>query len=1112
MSSEVLDLFIPCEVLRLRARVRPDKGLSAMQQLVLEAVAAGEHRVDNLRDLFALSERMMLDLILELWQASHVVVNLAEGEVFLSEQARTAVEAGTANELEPVRAGEQSRKVMRELVSGHVLRVHRRTRRNPNALTAPESPSIVRGQVPETTRPELLRVLRGLLDRTPAGREQQLMSADVLHRTIDGRPVPTELRFMHIRVRSSVAVGYEGLAFQVVGPSNLAARVRNDIATGLERLSREMPELPVFKRLRERSSDQGLRPLVRGLPFELDRLRRAVARMDHSGAGTMDDVHERCQAIGEQILDLARQRLDDRVDVEVLAGADQFLAAARRALREAKRQVVLVCPWVHAETFERFSHDLKEVLQARRLDVFLLWGFHPNDRLSEEFARGLTALSKGGLRGALYWEWLPARTHAKLILRDGDLAIVGSFNYLNARAHPPAAEIAVTVRSADGRPCAPVLEMIDWARTVFNDPVTAAALLSAADSFDTSGEAVTDPPVPVPVHMPPAPGLASAVDDNSESAQVLVRSWAQAWRSTLERIEALAQWPGTYCRPVMDGDHTVLLWTALRNARHRLVIASDKLTSDVVDERLVAEIESTVRSGVRTAFVFQHPTAEAGARLERLRAAYPDSVVVIPARSHAKALIWDDNAVVSSFNFLSFEGDYSGPDRYRVRSEVGAHIQGREASDRVLSAIIDQVVENGAAVKALLDYTPPKPVGVPDEVAPVHRLLAELLSAGSDRQDRIAVLRAFARSVTSDELWHGLAVLDAAGLQPEEVDLAATAFLLEAGELLTEDAWHWLLRLAERAWHHERLLPATTFISMLEDRRPSPTLPPPWIAELTALVYAGAPEAALQARFATAKQRLCHMDASEVECAVLIAAVAVAEHGSPSALDLLQQVSAPPELEPLVLELTQFWQTYGIPVPVEQMARIVEVARDTTAAEAFRGSALSAYHQAISARMELPFGQRTATALFGPELVGRLKQMLENREVERARAWLTAHSGRQAREELVNRAAQLADGPAAVFIGYRRDQLLSRLQRILEPAQSWVDSVPPPADGRGAYFLNGAAQMGLRWSEYRSSLADLERSRAESRQASAPLFRRVASLVAAATEYARICKHADDRG
>ena len=67
----------------------------------------------------------------------------------------------------------------------------------------------------------------------------------------------------------------------------------------------------------------------------------------------------------------------------------------------------------------------------------------------------------------------------------------------------------------------------------------------------------------------------------------------------------------------------------------------------------------------------------------------PDGPGQAPAEqqdSHAKVLVVDDEAMVTSFNFLSFDGYYGGVGRRRQRAEVGVRIFGGDVASRLLES------------------------------------------------------------------------------------------------------------------------------------------------------------------------------------------------------------------------------------------------------------------------------------------------------------------------------------------------------------------------------------------------------------------------------------------
>ncbi len=111
-------------------------------------------------------------------------------------------------------------------------------------------------------------------------------------------------------------------------------------------------------------------------------------------------------------------------------------------------------------------------------------------------------------------------------------------------------------------------------------------------------------------------------------------------------------------------EHPPLLWDAIMNAKERLLIICPWITSQVVDGRMLKEIEAMLERKVR--FYLGFGLDEEGGKkvkpiplqLEKLSTRYENFVLERLGNTHEKILIKDaDYVVFTSFNWLSFRGD-----------------------------------------------------------------------------------------------------------------------------------------------------------------------------------------------------------------------------------------------------------------------------------------------------------------------------------------------------------------------------------------------------------------------------------------------------------------------
>src|SRR5262249_27805508 len=170
-------------------------------------------------------------------------------------------------------------------------------------------------------------------------------------------------------------------------------------------------------------------------------------------------------------------------------------------------------------------------------------------------------------------------------------------------------------------------------------------------------------------------------------------SWDDYCRAVRERLGAVPEG----ARVLRDGQHRDALWLGLRAARQRLVITSDQLGPEVLDAQFFHRLEERLQAGVSVALIYRRLTeaaVQAGSTVEEqlraLAASYPDRLrLASGGPTHAKVLVYDDVAVVSSFNFLSFDGYYEARQsggRRRERSEIGVRFTG-DAVEQVIGVL-----------------------------------------------------------------------------------------------------------------------------------------------------------------------------------------------------------------------------------------------------------------------------------------------------------------------------------------------------------------------------------------------------------------------------------------
>lgn len=116
-------------------------------------------------------------------------------------------------------------------------------------------------------------------------------------------------------------------------------------------------------------------------------------------------------------------------------------------------------------------------------------------------------------------------------------------------------------------------------------------------------------------------------------------------------------------RSVSVFEHPDLLATAISSATTRLLIIAPWIRRAVVTTDFLSKIEARLRRGALVTIAHGYGEDDSGSdddalrRLDNLASRYPGFNFVRVRNTHAKILIFDDNWVSTSFNWLSFRGD-----------------------------------------------------------------------------------------------------------------------------------------------------------------------------------------------------------------------------------------------------------------------------------------------------------------------------------------------------------------------------------------------------------------------------------------------------------------------
>jgi hypothetical protein len=222
--------------------------------------------------------------------------------------------------------------------------------------------------------------------------------------------------------------------------------------------------------------------------------------------------------------------------------------------------------------------------------------------------------------------------------------------------------------------------------------------LAATDAVVKLGIAVAAPE--------PRPTLAPELEEqrlSSEQVDVIRAAGEQpsgadssAAGSPPRRVEDIA------VRSVGVHEHAQLLSQALNAAKKRILIIAPWVKGGVVNTDFIAAVERRLRAGVEVHIGHGYGPDDSGSddfalrKLNNLAARYEKLRVVRLQNTHAKILIFDDQWITTSFNWLSFKGD---PNR-TYRMEEGTLVQIPSEVDKAFDRYIGALDADGVDPQA----------------------------------------------------------------------------------------------------------------------------------------------------------------------------------------------------------------------------------------------------------------------------------------------------------------------------------------------------------------------------------------------------------------------------
>lgn len=1055
-----------------------------IETLVLEAIGTSSHplTLPQLTDMFGIGTRPTLDLVQNLWTQSYIAVHPLNGTLHLTQRSKQKLAAGTLDDVAEGLWEEDRVILLRELVTGHVLRMSP-SQREQSGFSVPRAITPSGGRLTDAEAAEMEDAVRAQLRPTFAARERKLLKAIPLTTPID---MPVEERVATFRARVTRDPVTDELLFDVRQPQRIPARVRIDIGERLRRIARDNPDLFVFRNLSARVP-RAAGTVADPLEASIENLAGTCEALSECPDASVPALHEASAEFAEETLAHLRRTLGKPASIRVLSGDRELNAAVREAIQTAQRQIVLVCPFPTWDGYERFQNELNDAVRSREVRVFVIWGGVAEDR----FLRGLLQLRVNAQLGTIFRSIEPVRANAKLVIRDADLAIVSTANFLNGASRK--ADLALVVRSdADGEASQLVIDLIHWAQEQVRDPAHRQAVW--VPDVRTTGDQML-PTIP---EGPQSRATRTRSDQREWAASTTVVR--NAWKTFLARVQVLAREGRTKPRIVQDEDHRDLLLHAIGQAKWRLLIASEAISDTAFDAAVERALRARLTEGLPVALVGNvrdgSRTGGLTARVESLVEEFRPGLVLVKHGNHAKAVVWDDHVVVSSFDFLSFQGRYSGVKGYKLPRELGMHVESPARADEVVDGLARQVQGLDDWKDMATRPEPEKATVTADPTAAadlayaagdratreVQRLLRRLASVGAAGTSRGTLIRAFFEHTTAPA--EVLALLtdengDAGHTRNPLLtghDLFTALFSgLRRHETRAHSAWpRWVSEAVDRLWNERQFFPAAALRLLLDEGGGTTEvsrLPSSRIALLAAVAH---DDKIFASRLSAL---LCEpRDLDEETAACLLGVRVLAERGSQSCVDALGSLSGTPTSPGARLAaafIAHWWNQTAAPLPASVIAELARSQAREQASMSAREEALATFRQGMQPNRFPQFrpGDETLKKIFGPS--GSLRPIysaVDSNHPSRVPALLHAvGTPNTVVQEAWIRArdrAQRLDGPPLRSILRFTKNALDAAKRWADLALSTPSSLPPHMRNAALDLQENARSI---WAEIRAS-------------------------------------------
>ncbi len=1120
------EIYIPCEIIDVTLLLTPVEKLSKLEALALEAIYHGVNTYETLSQLLYIGHRPTLDLTVDMWRRGYLAVDLIQGTLQLTDQVLSLMEGGRFKDLAGGELTQRRERVMRELVSGHIVRMHRPPLANSAARTVPVS-----ARARPLTGQHQQEIISILDDLFSFSQEEGRVLAQNLYsdlpekdsRTFIQRSSPSsggrtrplkvigvkfdnpsgvrEQRLLELRIESLLGSDTQHLSFRILHPiGSLNARVRADIEHGLFDLAEREPEHVFFRQIRQNARAEARGDIVD--PQDLvECLRSETHDLNGVAGATITQRHNELWLMAEQASQCLYEATGSPLQIRYHRDGYECERALLNAINTAEKQIVLSCPSVKYDALARYREALERAL-ARRVSIFILWGRDGSSELLGNVINLRDSLRREHGK-ELHMPLKAARTGATYLVKDTDLAILTSFRFLEEQPSSVFNAGVIVSSMSPGAECPLAQSILRFSQESFPDYASGGLMMVGATGKIPA--ATWEMPA-----LPTLPMLPPGETQYAESALVL---WRLEWKELGVR---LTKQLANLCESgalVTNGEHREMLWRLLRRpTERRLILLSAALDGEVMGNQMALALEDRLRGGLRALIGYGRADADARRRLEALRDKFPDNLGLVrmePQRgkdalfSHTELLIGDRIAVISSFGLLANAGYYDSKKRRRTRSEVGIRLRGDEALNRLLKLVVDCLPEAEPFIELSTKTQSPLNI-LPAPVSELTRYLQEFLS---DLANADSVSENFETSASMADRLRRFFMELPDGEDPDvaldwlqraafpQFALAVACCLDVVSTIKSEARTRWLRFLAAHTWHEEEsALQAFVFLQESGGERDD-SLPPAWVLFLATCadrpyhLEALLPDAIVQ------HMPVAGAPTSDAVCLACMAIEALLLHGVGSASECLDYCAEwlPAPLQAIGARAKEFFWTHG-QVAIAGLRSRKERAEALATRDQAALRLATVLNAGRNTSLKFDLGRHTWNTLFAGSMAA-LEAAQISQDVGAARDWLLKRGGRDidwgrilddtSRDVLQSRKTLQDDR----IVGSNRVRCIGKLREISTAAWTWVDC----ADAVGALRAVPVAVDALRQdlNIHARALDELCMAATNGRFPEAPLLRRL---------------------